>query len=540
MREITRHFRGARARLTSRVAASRVARVLLVVATAATAAACSDFLDPEPNDVLAPETFYRTSADAIAAANGLYEQAKWGHWISYWYMSDIATDDVIASPNFGSDGHRFSNYEFDRSEGTLWGVWGDMYTVINRANTVLDRVPGITMDTTLRSRILGEAYFMRALSYFDLVRFWGDVPLIDHEVKSIDQVRIARTPAAQVWALIESDLQEATTRLWEKSTTGDAGRLTYSADDVGRPTSGAALGLLAKVYLTQGKWNQAAEAAGRVITNYRYELLPVWRDNFRISDEVVNKESMFELNYDATLDVGSVHNLFSLPQGYPGGDAYGLMHVPPSLVALYSTATGSVDVRGNHGTFMVPPYTDALGRTTDWSMPDGPAYAKYLDETNEQNMNRRAWAQQPNNWVKLRYADVLLVYAEAVAEGGTATAGTALSRLNQVRQRAGIGAINVSGTALRDSIRLERRRELVFEGHRWFDLARWNILDATIRTKLAEVITIYPTDPDGVHGVPSNLFPIPQGEIDVNPLLTQNPGWEDEPSSIRASRGRRD
>jgi hypothetical protein len=498
-------------------AARRLARALTLAATAATIAgvtACDSFLDPEPNDILAPENFYKTSSDAIAAANGLYEQAKWGHWISYWYMTDVAGDDIIASPNFGSDGHRFSNYEFDASEGTLWGVWGDMYQVINRANTVLDRVPGITMDTTLRSRILGEAYFMRGLSYLDLVRFWGDVPLLEHEVQSLSQLRVARAPAAQIWALVESDFQAAADRLPEE----------YGPADAGRPTRWAALAMLAKAHLHQGEWTPAAAAAGEVIQSGQFALLPNWRDNFRISTEIVNSESIFELNYDADLDPGSgsVHTLFALPAGFPGGDAYGLMHIPPSVVALY----GAGDERGNHGTFMVSPYTDALGRTVTWTMPNGPAPAKWIDETDEQNMTTRGWGQQFNNWIVTRYADVLLMYAEAVAEGGTATAGSALDRLNEVRARAGAGTLSgLAGTALRDAVRLERRRELVFEGHRWFDLSRWNLLDAAHRAKQAEIISLYPNETD-IHGVPSNLYPIPQGERNVNPLLTQNEGWQ--------------
>lgn len=172
MRFTTNHLRRATGRL-------RLA--LALGATAVVAAACSDFLNPDPSDVLAPENFYRSSSDAIAAVNGIYEQAKWSHFLGYWYMTDVASDDIVASANFGSDGHRFSNYTFDASEGTLWDAWGNFYTTINRANAVLDRVPGITMDTTLRSRLLGEAHFLRAMSYFDLVRFWGDVPLLPHE-----------------------------------------------------------------------------------------------------------------------------------------------------------------------------------------------------------------------------------------------------------------------------------------------------------------------------------------------------------------------
>jgi hypothetical protein len=479
------------------------------------AASCDSFLDPDPNDVLAPENFYQTSSDAVAAVNGVYTQAKWGHWLGYWYMSDVATDDMLASPNFGSDGHRLSNYIFDsRDDFPIGSAWGDSYNTINRANAVLDRVPGITMDETLRDRLLGEARFLRALSYLDLVRFFGDVPLIENEVKSLSDLEIARTPAAQVWALIESDLQAAATVLPP----------SYSGSDVGRATSGAALALLAKANLHQQDWAGAAQAAGQVIASGQYSLLPNWRDNFRIATEIVNTESIFELNYDPIQDpgAGSVHTLFSLPSGYPGGDAYGLMQLMPSLVNLYAAN----DERGDHGTFMLSPYTDAQGRTVTWTVPSGAAFAKYLDESNTQNMTARGWVQQGNNWIIARYADVLLMYAEAVNEGGTAIAGmTKEQALNEVRQRSNQPILTgLSTAAFRDAVRLERRKEFVFEGQRWFDLSRWDALDAAIRAKTTELQTVYPGETT-VHGVPSNLFPIPQSELDINPALTQNPGW---------------
>jgi hypothetical protein len=140
-------------------------------------------------------------------------------------------------------------------------------------------------------------------------------------------------------------------------------------------------------------------------------------------------------------------------------------------------------------------------------------------------MNSRGWAQQANDWPVLRFADVLLMYAEAVNEGGTASAGTKEAALNQVRQRAGLLPVSgLSQSAFRDSVRVERQRELLFEGHRWFDLARWGVLDATIRAKTAEVAARYPNETTP-HGVPGTLLPIPQSEINLNGRLTQNPGW---------------
>ncbi|HVH66613.1 MAG TPA: RagB/SusD family nutrient uptake outer membrane protein [Gemmatimonadales bacterium] len=489
--------------------------LLGMLATIVVATSCESFLDPNPSDVLTPENFYKTSSDAVAAVNAVYENTKWSYWLGFWYISDVATDDILASAKFGSDGHRMAAYIFNATEWPMGSMWGGMYGTINRANTVLDRVPGIVMDPGLRDRLLNEARFLRALAYFNLVRCFGDVPLLEHEVKSLDGLRVSRNPLADVYTLIIGDLQQAVAGL----------PVSYTGADIGRATRGAAQALLAKVYLTRQDWANAAQTAGSLIQSNHYALLPNWKDNFKIATKLINKESIFEINYDGTLDVGagSVHTLFSLPLGYPGGAAYGLMYIPPSVKNLFAPA----DKRGNHGTFMVSPYTDLMARTDTFAVPPGPAFDKYLDETDTQNMTARDWARQSNNWIVLRYADVLLMYAEAVNEGGAATAGTAEAALKLVRARAGIDTAfsGLSQSVFRDSLRLERRREFVFEGQRWFDLSRWGTLDAAIRAKTTEMFTLVPGE-TSIHGVPSNLLPIPQSERDINPNLTQNPGWQ--------------
>src|SRR6476661_355120 len=323
--------------------ANRALRVIALVASltaAAVAISCNSFIDPKPTDILAPENFYKSSTDAVAGVNGIYEANRGPYSLYFWYMSDIASDDIIASANFGSDGKRMAAYTFDPSEGTLAGPWGGFYAVINRANTVLDRVPAITMDETLKARVLGEARYLRALAYFNLVRFYGDVPLVEHEVKSLKGLNVSRAPQAQVYALIVSDLQSAITAL----------PASYSGDDVGRATSSAAKTLLGKVYLQQKNYASAATTLGQIISSGQYALNAVWKDNFTVSKEITNPESIFEVNYDATLNpgTGSIHTLFSLPSDFQGGDAYGLMQVIPSLVNMFVPG----DVRGNHGTFM--------------------------------------------------------------------------------------------------------------------------------------------------------------------------------------------
>lgn len=482
--------------------------------TALSVAGCDQFLEPKPTDVLAPENFYRSAADAIAAVNSVYSQAQWVYfWI--WYESDVASDDAFATPNYGADGHQLASYTFDP---TLWSIndlWTNAYITINKANIVLDRVPPIVMDVAERNRVLGEAHYLRALMYFQLVRMFGDVPLMEHEAKSVADAQIPRTPAAQVYALIVSDLQTAMNDLPP----------SYTGADLGRATSGAATSLLAKVYLNQKDYNNAAKYAGQVMASGQYSLNARWLDNFKISLEYVNPESIFEINYGAPEQtpgvVGSVQTLFTLPSGFPGGDAYGLIQVNPDLIALYSAN----DQRGNGATYMTSPYVTALGDTATWGVPNGAAFHKWIDETNSKDMTARSWQQMPNNWIIQRYADVVLIYAEAVNSGGTPTNGSSEAALNQVRARAGIPTVSgLASAALTDSIRVERRREFAFEGQRWFDLSRWGILDATIQAKTQQMQTLFPGE-TGVHGAPSNLFPIPDGQINSNSQLTQNAGW---------------
>ncbi|MEA2764384.1 MAG: starch-binding outer membrane protein SusD/RagB family, partial [Gemmatimonadaceae bacterium] len=143
-------------------------------------AGCDKFLEPNPTDVLAPENFYRSRADAISAVNSVYAQIVWTYFW-YWYESDVASDDVLATPNYGPDGHQLASYTFDPTLWSIEDLWINAYVTINRANIVLDRVPPIAMDVTERNRVLGEAHYLRGLMYFELVRMFGDVPLIEHE-----------------------------------------------------------------------------------------------------------------------------------------------------------------------------------------------------------------------------------------------------------------------------------------------------------------------------------------------------------------------
>jgi starch-binding outer membrane protein, SusD/RagB family len=495
-------------------------------------ASCNSFLDPHPTDTLTSANFYKTQADALAAVNAAYGQLEY-QYLYFFYVSDVSGDDIFATANFGTDGHQLADYTFDKTLSWWEYVWSNSYIAINRSNLVVDNVPGISMDTTLKKRVIGEAKFIRALNYFNMVRWFGDVPVVLHAATSASQGLIPRTPADSVYNLIINDLTAAAAVLPP----------SYSGADAGRATSGAALSLLAKVYLTQKNWALAAQTAGQVINSGVYQLAPHFKDPFTIALQFTNPETIFQVNYASPTQVagvlGSIVTLFGLPEGYPGGDAYGLMQVNPATVNQY-TAT---DTRGDHGSIMTScptaagcthPYVNLQGDTVYWSVPSlnhsggaGAAFDKYLDETNTQNTSARSWEQQGNGWIVLRYADVLLMYAEAVNNGGPQAAMSRDVAYNMVAQRGDPSAPTVAGLsqqAFQDSLIVQRDKEFLLEGQRWFDLARWGVLDSVITVKTGQIAAAYPGETTQ-HGAPNSLFPIPLTEIQVNPKLTQNPGW---------------
>ncbi len=482
---------------------------------------CNKFLDPNPTDVLTPDNFYHTESDAISAVNSVYAQMPYTY-LFWWYFTDLPCDVLFANAGFGADGHQFADYNLDKTLHWFNDEWIDFYITINRANIVLEKVPGIDMNATTKARVLGEARFLRALTYFHLVSFFGDVPLELTEVTDAAHAKVPRTPKAQIYAQIIRDLDSAAKEL----------PASYSGTDVGRATSGAAVALLAKVYLYQKDWNNAAKYAGQVITSGQYSLNANWNDNFSISKELSNPEDIFSIQYGSpetvTGVVGQVQLLFGLPNGFPGGDAYAIEQMMPSYVNSFS----GTDVRGDHGTFMVPPYhvsTAGYDTTLTWAVPSGAAPRKPLDETDQQNMHARSWEQQGNFQHFLRYADVLMMYAEAVNEGGAAVGGlTAAQALDMVRQRGDPSATSTAGlsqASFRDTLRVERGKEFGLEGQCWFDLQRWGVLDSVSRAKQTELGTIAPgeTTVHGANGTP--YYPIPQAQINLDPLLTQNPGW---------------
>ena len=472
---------------------------------------CKKYLDKAPLDSINTSNFYQTADDAISAINAAYQplQRPKLYNIRMW-TSDIYAGNSITGGGGGTDGIETieeANFTTDPTNAGVLDLWRGPWPGILYCNLVIQNVPNINMDTTLRNRIIGEAKFLRANYYFILVRFFGDVPLITKPTSPSDLFP-ARTPVAQVYQQIISDLKDAINLL--------PPRETYSGSDIGRASKGAAVGTLAKVYVTLGDYTDALPLCQEV-TSLGYTLNANYADNFNPANKN-GIEALFEIQYSGSTTYGFFddQNQASWTSPYMGprntsfvGGAYGWNQPTQEFVASYEPGDLRKDM-----TILYQGCPDFDGNVYQSSYSStGYNVRKFLVPTSVSPQ----YNTSPENFPVLRYADVLLMQAESMNELGQTS--LALAPINLVRERAGLPDIP-AGTSqgnLRTLILHERRMELAFEGQRWFDLMRINNGQYGI---------------DFLHSIGKTnvtaknlLMPIPQIDLQANPNLTQNPGY---------------
>lgn len=461
--------------------------------------ACQDkFLELAPVSQANTASFYKTQADMLIALNGAYGALQFGGQYGQNYVfAEIPSDDTrpVLSGSV-TDQDEFDKFYLRTTNPFLLTRWSDGYRGIYRTNSVIGRLPGVTMDETLKKRIAGEAKFLRALMYFNLVRTFGGVPLVLTEITDpLQGYEYGRASVAEVYAQITVDLTEAEVALPER----------YTGADVGRATRGAAKSLLGKVLLTQKKYAEAAAKLKEVVDANTYDLLPNYADLFKPVSKN-SRESIFEVQYKKG----------SIGEGSNFGNAYAPENSGNAVIpfggggnnqptADLESAFEAGDVR--KVVSYASSYVNAQGNRVDYYY-----IRKYLDPPTVNG-------DSEDNWYVLRYADVLLLYAEALNETGKTA--EALPLLNRVRKRAGLADKATTTQAdLRLAIEQERRVELAFEGHRWYDLVRTGRALPVLQAKAAAIgIKTALTE--------NNLtFPIPQSQIDINPgKIQQNPGY---------------
>jgi hypothetical protein len=471
---------------------------------------CSeDFLEKSPKAVLTQDSFFQTAEHAEQAVNAIYNHLRSFnvHVFSYIGVTDIASDDAEKGSVPGDAGflEDINNFTHDANNTASAGIWGGYYQGVFRANQVIANVPNIEMDDTLRQRFLAEARFLRAYFYFFLVRTYGGVPIIDRPLNP-EEYQQTRNTREEVYEFIIADLQFAMANLPSKS--------EYEAENLGRATRGAAQGLLAKVNLFQDDFQGAYDHAVSVINSNEYALYPDYLGIFRQEGEH-SSESLFEVSAVALEQGGGGHQ-YNQVQGIRGDPNHGWGFNSPSddLEAAYEAG----DPR-KEATIIYNGQTLPSGEVVEADPNMGPD-AKFSRKAHLPQMPPRGFGNSGANIRILRYADILLIAAEAANElGNTAVA---LDYVNQVRERARQGNpdilpdVTTTGQSeLRNAIWQERRVELAMEQQRYFDLVR--------QGRAQEVFAAL-----GITWVPGKheVFPLPQSEIDISGgTLEQNPGY---------------
>jgi starch-binding outer membrane protein, SusD/RagB family len=488
------------------------ATFLTIAALTITMASCTDFLSVNPQSELTQEAFPQSASDALLATNAAYTSLRsWNYHSGGFPILDIMSDDAHkgSNPNDGASTiGPYDNFTHNTSQDGLNRWWTTLYQGIRHTNVVIEKVPDIAMDNTLKTRYLAEAHFLRGLYYFDLVRAFGGVPIV---TTAEPDLRVPRSSQSDVYDLIITDLMTAISGLPLKS--------QYSDQNLGRATKGAAEALLAKVYLFRGDFANAEVYAMNVINSGQYGLEPRFIDaNGEAGEHGI--ESVFEIGAVST--DGYLGNQYANTQGVRGNPNRGWGFNRPSIDLR--RAFGNNDPRRQGTIIELGDVIDGILIAGDASTPD-----QLLDGQGNvieiESYNRKVWVaglttttQFGHNRRLIRYADVLLMAAEALNQNDRSA--QALPYLNQVRQRARQGDTTIlpditttNQAQLRDIIFNERRVELAMEGHRFWDLVRTG--------RAAEVL-----GPLGFISGKHELLPIPQSEIDLaQGSLQQNPNW---------------
>lgn len=488
---------------------------VLLVSMALLPLSCSDFLDKPLQSTLTQENFPVTDADALLATNGIYNTLRDGSYhFGTFPILDIMSDDAYKGSNptdAASTVGTYNTFTHVPTEGNINNWWSILYKGVRRANVVIEKVPVINMDETLKARYIAEARFLRALFYFDIVRAWGDAPLVTN---TEPETNLDRTSKEEIYTLIIDDLLAAVDDLPEKSEQASA--------DIGRATKGAVRGLLARVYLFRGDYTNTEKYAMEVINSGQYDLATDFKDANSKAGEF-GVESIFEIGALPLEGLENGGDQYANVQGVRGTPNRGWGFNRPSMELMAAFESG--DPRRESTILFLGEVIDGVTIKGDDNTPDE------RKDTNGNTIeiecyNQKVWTPGTNvptqfdhNRRLIRYADVLLMAAEAL--NMNSKPNEALQYLNEVRQRArGGNAVlpditETEKNALHDIILHERRVELALEGYRFWDL---------VRTGKAQSVL----EPLGFVAGKHELLPIPQNEIDLtgNRWL-QNDKWNE-------------
>lgn len=498
-------------------------------------------LDINNENTISTGNFWKTEADAesgvVAVYNMFYRQGTWTRNI-YTQMQGMADDGVSYAGWTELNEYTkflYTNYNFDE---TNVKIWREHYVAVFRANQVLDNIDNISFkDEQHKQDLIGQVKFLRSFYYFYLTILWDNIPFV-LKTSSASDTPEQKTPT-EVFAQLEEDLKDAISKL----------PTTRPASEHGRPTKGAAYGLLAKVYMQGHKWQEAITCFEWLVDGEgknHYDLMGDYGDNFRNTTEN-NRESLYEIQFSLINNVGfdqtdnhldpnaQLGSQIEMNQA-PVGIGWNNVEARRWLVDYYKrekTVDDKHDMRLFYSVWYndqgkdFPERADTLVYGNEWRSDWGDRVfiKKYSTDANPLNY----W--NDNNFRSLRYSDMLLLYAEALNEVSGPTAKS-IECLNRVRQRVNLPQIQNStfydGTqivtnkeAFRDHLKIERGLELSLECIRWIDLKRWGLDDQSTIDEIKSRDTDFSNFIIGK----SIRMPIPQSEVDNNPKLSQNPNY---------------
>lgn len=522
----------------------RTIRFLALALSVGLLACDRDALETAPNDRISSDIFWKTDRDALLGANAVYPSLDGTNTFAWDGITDIGNTNQVF--NRDADIERGIHDALHPRPQTEWTT---AYQGIRRANEFMANVDRVeTTNQTLITRLQGEVRTLRAYHYIKLLGLFGDVPLVTEPISIEESRALTRTPAAQVWDFISTELTEAATQL------------PNTQAEKGRVTKGTALALKARAMLWAGRYAPAAEAAKQVMDLGVHSLYPRFGNLFTYAAEnnaeVLLDKQFVKDNYS--------NNVFAMMAPYSQRTSSSTYIPTKNLVDAYPMQNGRAITDPASGFDPLKPYQnrDPRLRFTAFvpgdTLPDGKIYdprptsgtadaiggtfiATQTGFNLKKYISRDDLANPGNgglNIILLRYAEVLLTYAEAKIELNQIDASV-VAAVNAVRQRSDVRLPALPATLTqaqwREAVRLERTLELAFEGLRLFDLRRWKLAEKTMVGAVKGMMYLNPAgqlatierggfvrqfDPAKHY-----LWPIPQKERDLNPNLTQNPNW---------------
>ncbi|PWK77204.1 putative outer membrane starch-binding protein [Mucilaginibacter oryzae] len=503
---------------------------LMMALTAIISGCKKDFFDTPPQDKLTLDNFYQT-ADQVQASTLILYNSPWFDWNnkSSWCITELLSGNAFS---YSPDVINFSNFSVTGDNTQILAAWSSMYTVVAQANALINNLPAkvpSSVPASVVNNALGEAHYMRALAYFHLTRIWGNVPIVTNSIDMVSNYQVNTNPVTDIYKFIINDLKFAEANCTSTIRTG--------ANTQGHVSSGSASALLAKVYLYMQDYTDARAEAEKVINSGEFKLYGVdipgktYNDLFKTANNN-NEESIAAMQWQGGSPYGhgnSLQGFFAFtPQITGTGDGFGSVVGSIDLLNTYEAGDerrkATLMIPGDYyaeinqaqGGFTVPANAVTQGSTI--------FLKKYVVGTPADNGGKGGFLSAANNTYLMRYAEVLLIEAEAVLAGQASTANAAaIVPFNKVRQRAGLPPR--TSITLND-IMHERRVELAFEGDYWFDLGRMDGFNSKSHPKAIAIISNQQRGQYVPKYTPTDanfLMPYPTTEVALNPKLLEPP-----------------